>query len=103
MTKTLACSCLAGSAILLSGCMMGTSAQPKAVTETVATTMDNKVEIIKVSTDLQLNSGWWIVPEAADSMTIFVEADHADSVLFWLAPTGTETWQERQLIGYYHR
>lgn len=100
MFKKLVYSCLVGSTMLLSGCMLSTPAQPQAVTEAAATRPDNKVEISKVSTDLQLNSGWWIIPEAADSITIFVEANHADSVLFWLAPTGTETWKERQLIGY---
>ncbi|MHA2855064.1 hypothetical protein ACXZ7E_13800 [Paenibacillus lautus] len=33
-------------------------------------------------------------------MTIHVEAENIESVLFWVAPTGTETWEERELIGY---
>ena len=33
-------------------------------------------------------------------MTITVEAENVDVVLFWIAPTGTGTGLERELIGY---
>ncbi|MEO4052617.1 hypothetical protein [Solibacillus sp. CAU 1738] len=29
-----------------------------------------------------------------------MEAENTDTVLFWLIPTGTQTWTERKLIGY---
>lgn len=33
-------------------------------------------------------------------MTIHAEAQNTETVLFWLVPTGTATWSERELIGY---
>lgn len=50
--------------------------------------------------DLQQKSGWWVVPEGVKSLTIHVEAENTNTVLFWLVPTGTEAWNERMLIGY---
>lgn len=29
-----------------------------------------------------------------------MEAENVDTILFWIAETGTGTWGERQLIGY---
>ncbi|MGG3452586.1 hypothetical protein [Paenibacillus rhizolycopersici] len=62
--------------------------------------MDGKAEILKVSTDLPKNAGWWIVHKDVNTMTINVEAKNVDTVLFWISPTGTDTWGERELIGY---
>ena len=62
--------------------------------------MDGKAEILKVSTDLPKNAGWWIVHKDVNTMTIQVEAKNVETVLFWITPTGTETWGERELIGY---
>lgn len=33
-------------------------------------------------------------------MTINVNAKNTETVLFWVIPTGTQTWGERELIGY---
>lgn len=62
--------------------------------------MDEKAEILEVSTDLPKNAGWWIVHQDVNTMTIRVEAKNIETVLFWITPTGTETWGERELIGY---
>ncbi|MGH1145387.1 hypothetical protein [Bacillus pseudomycoides] len=40
------------------------------------------------------------VPKDTKTITIYVEADNTETVLFWLVPTGTATWKERKLIGY---
>lgn len=59
-----------------------------------------RASITKVFLDLQKESGWWVIPEGAKSLTIHVEAKNTDTVLFWLVPTGTDVWSERTLIGY---
>lgn len=64
------------------------------------THMDTPAQILKVYTDLAEESGWWVVPRDVSTMTVFVEAENIETVLFWQAPTGTETWSERTLIGY---
>jgi len=61
---------------------------------------DRRTKILDVRTDLTKDSNWWVVPEDVAKMTIYVEAEHTDIVLFWLAPTGTGTGKERTLIGY---
>ncbi|MFC0414065.1 hypothetical protein ACFFHH_01070 [Cytobacillus solani] len=33
-------------------------------------------------------------------ITFKVKAANTETVLFWLIPTGTQTWTERRLIGY---
>lgn len=62
--------------------------------------IDNSVIITNVYTDLEIENGWSIVPKNAREMTITVEAENVDLVLFWIAPTGTGTGLERELIGY---
>lgn len=62
--------------------------------------MDTSVIISKVYTDLELENGWSVVPTGVTEMTITVEAENVDLVLFWIAPTGTGTGLERELIGY---
>lgn len=62
--------------------------------------VDLQAKILKVSTDLSHEANWWVVPRDIDTMTINVEAENVDSVLFWIVPTGTETGKERELIGY---
>ncbi|RRJ66049.1 hypothetical protein EHV15_26385 [Paenibacillus oralis] len=76
--------------LILSACNI--SEEPQAV--------DGKAEILEVSTDLPKNAGWWIVHKDVNTMTINVKAKNIDTVLFWITPTGTETWGERELIGY---
>ncbi|NBI28150.1 hypothetical protein ERL59_04155 [Chengkuizengella sp. YPA3-1-1] len=62
--------------------------------------MDIHAQLLKVYTDLQEKEGWYVVPKNVHEMTIYANTKNVDTVLFWLAPTGTETWSERQLIGY---
>ncbi|OPA81044.1 hypothetical protein BVG16_01490 [Paenibacillus selenitireducens] len=62
--------------------------------------IDTHAQILEVYTDLTKESGWWIVPKGVSKMTIHVRAKNTDTVLFWLVPSGTETWSERKLIGY---
>lgn len=61
---------------------------------------DTSAKLLRVYTDLQKEADWWIVSKEISEMSIFVEAENIDTVLFWIVPTGTETWRERTLIGY---
>ncbi|GAB6926248.1 hypothetical protein JCM10914A_02310 [Paenibacillus sp. JCM 10914] len=63
-------------------------------------TDDYRVKIHDVRADLPFDGNWWLVHEGVTQMTITVEAENAQTVLFWIAPTGTETRKERVLIGY---
>lgn len=45
-------------------------------------------------------NNWVAVPKGTEELTIYVEAENTETVLFWLIPTGTQTWWERTLIGY---
>ncbi|MEK4339110.1 hypothetical protein [Brevibacillus sp. FSL L8-0710] len=56
--------------------------------------------ITSISTDLPKEGNWWRVPKGVKQLTIQVEAKNAETVLFWIIPTGTQTWGERELIGY---
>lgn len=76
------------------------SAKASIPTNEQADAVDLQAKILKVSTDLPYDSNWWVVSRDTHRMTIHVEAEHIESVLFWVAPTGTETWKERELIGY---
>lgn len=76
------------------------SAKAPTPTNEQADAEDLQAKILKVSTDLPYDSNWWVVSRDTHRMTIHVEAEHIESVLFWVAPTGTETWKERELIGY---
>ncbi|GIP05676.1 hypothetical protein [Paenibacillus lautus] len=58
------------------------------------------VVIDRVYTDAKEEYGWWVVPKNSKSITIYVEAQNAQAVLFWSTPTGTEVGKERELIGY---
>ncbi|MGM0884973.1 MAG: hypothetical protein ACQEXQ_28510 [Bacillota bacterium] len=61
---------------------------------------NTRAQLLRVYTDLHKESGWWVVPKGVKKMTIHAEAKNTETVLFWLIPTGTETWSERELIGY---
>ncbi len=76
------------------------SAKAPTPTNEQADAEDLQAKILKVSTDLPYDSNWWVVSRDTNTMTIHVEAENIESVLFWVAPTGTETWEERELIGY---
>lgn len=60
----------------------------------------SRAQLLRLYTDLPQESGWWVVPIGVDKMTIYADAKNADTVIFWLIPTGTQTWGERELIGY---
>lgn len=51
-------------------------------------------------TNIPETDNWVIVPKGTKEITISVEAENTETVLFWLIPTGTQTWWERKLIGY---
>jgi len=57
-------------------------------------------EIIKVYTGIPEEGNWVRVPKGTEELTIHVKAINTETVLFWLIPTGTQTWSERKLIGY---
>lgn len=59
-----------------------------------------EANIIRVQTDFPEKEGWVRIPKGTKKMSIYVEAEHTDTVLFWYMPTGTETWYDRRLIGY---
>jgi hypothetical protein len=61
---------------------------------------DTRAQLLKVYTDLPKESGWWVVPRGVSKMTIHAKARNTETVLFWLVPTGSATWGERELIGY---
>ncbi|MDU4695887.1 MAG: hypothetical protein E6Y08_08725 [Paenibacillus sp.] len=79
--------------LLLSACSY--SAEPQ---EPQA--QDQRAQILEVTADLPQNEGWWIVRNGTTTMTLQVKALNTETVLFWAVPTGTETWGERELIGY---
>jgi hypothetical protein len=51
-------------------------------------------------TSIPETNNWVTVPKGTEEITIYVEAENTETVLFWLIPTGTQTWWERSLIGY---
>ncbi|MEH6908235.1 hypothetical protein [Neobacillus drentensis] len=57
-------------------------------------------KIVKFNTSIPEKDNWVTVPEGTKVITINVEALNTETVLFWLIPTGTQTWYERKLIGY---
>lgn len=89
--------CLIMVMIILSSCSNGETPQQEGISEQQN---DTRANILNVSTNLTKESNWWVVPKGATTMTINVEAENTDIVLFWISPTGTETGKERTLIGY---
>lgn len=51
-------------------------------------------------TNIPEMNNWVTVPKGTEEITIYVEAENTETVLFWLIPNGTHTWWERTLIGY---
>lgn len=56
--------------------------------------------ITNVETNYPEKEGWIVIPTDSTELNITVEATNAETLLFWAVPTGTETWGERELIGY---
>jgi hypothetical protein len=57
-------------------------------------------KIISFYTDFPKDGVWVKVPKGTKKITFNVKADNTETVLFWLIPTGTQTWNQRRLIGY---
>jgi hypothetical protein len=57
-------------------------------------------KIISVYTDYPKDGIWVQIPKGTKKITFNVKANNTESVLFWLMPTGTQTWNQRKLIGY---
>jgi hypothetical protein len=57
-------------------------------------------KIEKFYTSIPEKDNWVMVPEGTKEITFYVEADNTETVLFWLIPTGTQQWMNRELIGY---
>ncbi|WP_262173663.1 hypothetical protein [Saccharococcus sp. Marseille-Q5394] len=56
--------------------------------------------IKRIYTDYPKDGIWVLIPKGTKQITFYVEAENTETVLFWLIPTGTQTWTERKLIGY---
>lgn len=59
-----------------------------------------KPSIKRIYTDYPNDGNWVQIPKGTMNITFYVEAENTETVLFWLIPTGTQTWTERKLIGY---
>ena len=60
----------------------------------------SRPEIKSINTDYPKEGVWVQIPKGTKKITIYVEAKNTETILFWLIPTGTQTWTERTLIGY---
>jgi len=60
----------------------------------------SKPEIKGIYTDYPKEGNWVQIPKGTKKITFHVEAENTETILFWLIPTGTQTWTERKLIGY---
>lgn len=56
--------------------------------------------IISINTEYPQKGTWVQIPKGTKKITFNVQAENAETVLFWLIPTGTATWNQRKLIGY---
>ena len=84
--------------MILAGCNASDHSTNNLTSKQQSTDMHTRIS--KITTDLEVKDNWLVVPEGVRTMTIHVEADHTETVLFWLAPTGTETGKEKILLGY---
>jgi hypothetical protein len=60
----------------------------------------NTPKIINVDTGYPTDDNWVHIPRGTKKITFKVKAHNTESVLYWLMPTGTQTWYLRKLIGY---
>ncbi len=60
----------------------------------------SKPEIKSIYTDYPKDGTWVQIPKGTKKITFHVVAENTETILFWLIPTGTQTWTERKLIGY---
>lgn len=59
-----------------------------------------KPRIISINTGFPKEGIWVQLPKGTEELSFNIEAENTETVLFWLIPTGTQTWKERKLIGY---
>jgi hypothetical protein len=57
-------------------------------------------KIISFETNFPKDGGWVRIPKGTKKITFNVKAENTETILFWLIPTGTQTWNQRKLIGY---
>lgn len=57
-------------------------------------------KILSISTNYPSYGNWIQIPKGTREITFDVKAKNTETVLYWLIPTGTQTWTERKLIGY---
>lgn len=62
--------------------------------------LTSKPVIISINTDYPKEGGWVRIPKGTEKITFHVIAENTETILFWLIPTGTQTWTKRELIGY---
>lgn len=74
--------------------------QPEESIDNATILSENKAKVLKVNTNLEVKHGWHIVPDTDSTLILSAEVENVDTVLFWIAETGTGTWGERTLIGY---
>ena len=60
----------------------------------------SKPVIKSIYTDFPKEGTWVQIPKGTKNLTFHAEAENTETILFWLIPTGTQTWTERKLIGY---
>ncbi|MFE6078228.1 hypothetical protein ACFVQB_27610 [Paenibacillus sp. NPDC057886] len=83
---------------LLTAC---TSKDPAENHDTDAIPKNEATPIItNVETNFPEKEGWIVIPTDSTKLDVTVEVTNAETLLFWAVPTGTETWGERELIGY---
>lgn len=75
-----------------------TAFQP-VITQEVPTISSNP-KINSIYTNYPKDGTWIQIPKGTNKLTVHVEAENTETILFWLIPTGTQTWIERELIGY---
>jgi hypothetical protein len=57
-------------------------------------------KIISFETNFPKDRIWVRIPKGTKEITYNVKAENTETILFWLIPTGSETWNQRELIGY---
>lgn len=56
--------------------------------------------IANVKTNFPQKNGWYVIPKNSNELDVSLEATNVETILFWVVPTGTDAWGERELIGY---
>lgn len=56
--------------------------------------------ISNIKTNFPQKNGWYVIPKNSNELDVSLEATNVETILFWVVPTGTDAWGERELIGY---